>query len=59
MRYQIFFPILLLLGLNLFWYFLILRIAHRSITGNEISDSRSDDEDEGEDDGKADDDKLE
>ena len=29
MKYQIFFPILLLLCLNLFWYFLILRIAFR------------------------------
>jgi acyl-CoA-dependent ceramide synthase len=30
-RYQIFIPLLLLLCLNIFWYFLILRIAYRYV----------------------------
>jgi hypothetical protein len=32
MKYQVFTPILLLLGMNLFWYFLILRIAKRCVS---------------------------
>jgi acyl-CoA-dependent ceramide synthase len=31
MKYQMFWPLLVLLGLNLFWYFLILRIAKRYV----------------------------
>ncbi|KAF7433033.1 hypothetical protein PC9H_004979 [Pleurotus ostreatus] len=53
MKYQIFTPLLLLEFLNLFWYYLILRIAYRAITTNTATDDRSDDEDEG-DDGKED-----
>lgn len=33
MRYQIFAPILILQFLNLFWYFLIWRIAYRYVHG--------------------------
>jgi len=44
MRYQIFIPILLLQFLNLFWYFLIWRIAYRAVAGNPVDDIRSDDE---------------
>jgi len=44
MRYQIFAPILLLQFLNIFWYFFMLRILWRAITGTEIDDDRSDDE---------------
>ncbi|KAF4602066.1 hypothetical protein EYR40_005268 [Pleurotus pulmonarius] len=49
MKYQIFTPLLLLEFLNLFWYYLILRIAYRAITTNTATDDRSDDEDEGDD----------
>ncbi|KAG6336842.1 hypothetical protein ID866_2238 [Astraeus odoratus] len=53
MKYQIFVPILLLQMLNLFWYYLIWRIAIRqvylSITST-LTDERSDDEDNGDDD---------
>jgi len=47
-RYQIFIPILLLQFLNLFWFFLILRIIYRAVFVKVIADERSDDEDEGE-----------
>ena len=33
MRYQIFAPILLLLFLNLFWYYLMIRIGYRWVLG--------------------------
>ncbi|EKM55309.1 uncharacterized protein PHACADRAFT_120551 [Phanerochaete carnosa HHB-10118-sp] len=46
MKYQIFVPILLLQFLNLFWYFLILRIACRALHDIGTSDDRSDDEDD-------------
>ncbi|KAH8113272.1 longevity assurance proteins LAG1/LAC1 [Phellopilus nigrolimitatus] len=49
LQYQIFIPVLLLQVLNLFWYFLILRILVRALSGNGASDDRSDDEDNGED----------
>ncbi|KAI0832388.1 TLC domain-containing protein [Trametes gibbosa] len=49
MKYQIFAPILLLQFLNLFWYFLILRIAWRAISGSQVTDDRSDDEGEDDD----------
>jgi len=48
MKYQIFAPILLLQCLNLYWYFLILRILYRAVMSDEITDDRSDDEDDGE-----------
>ncbi|KAJ7179047.1 longevity assurance proteins LAG1/LAC1 [Mycena filopes] len=51
MKYQVFIPIALLQVLNLFWYFLILRIAVRTIITSEadgIDDDRSDDEDDDE-----------
>lgn len=45
MKYQIFVPILLLQFLNLFWYFLIWRIAFRALSvGSKATDDRSDDE---------------
>jgi len=46
MKYQIFVPILLLQFLNLFWYYLVLRIAYRAVLGVSVTDDRSDDEDE-------------
>ncbi|KAJ3989693.1 longevity assurance proteins LAG1 LAC1 [Lentinula detonsa] len=49
MKYQVFAPLLLLQFLNLFWYFLIMRIAYRAATSSSVSDVRSDDEDDGED----------
>ncbi|KAH9853501.1 TLC domain-containing protein [Lenzites betulinus] len=56
MKYQIFVPVLLLQFLNLFWYFLILRIAWRAVTGVNVTDERSDDEG-GDDDDDDDDEK--
>jgi len=47
MKYQIFIPIVLLQIVNLFWYFLILRIAYRTVVSSQLVDERSDDEDEG------------
>lgn len=44
MKYQIFAPLLVLQLLNLFWYYLIWRIAIRSVTST-LTDDRSDDED--------------
>jgi len=44
MRYQVFIPIMLLQCINLFWYFLILRILVRTILISETDDDRSDDE---------------
>ncbi|TFK55939.1 longevity assurance proteins LAG1/LAC1 [Heliocybe sulcata] len=55
MKWQIFAPILLLQLLNLFWYYLVLRIIYRAIVERGITDVRSDDEDDGED--EPDDDK--
>ncbi|KAJ3937291.1 MAG: longevity assurance proteins LAG1 LAC1 [Lentinula lateritia] len=49
MKYQVFTPLLLLQFLNLFWYFLIMRVLRRAIVGSEVDDVRSDDEDDGED----------
>ncbi|KAJ7368394.1 longevity assurance proteins LAG1/LAC1 [Mycena albidolilacea] len=51
MQYQVFIPIMLLQCINLFWYFLILRILVRTILISETDDDRSDDEgdDEGDD----------
>ncbi|KAI0092015.1 longevity assurance proteins LAG1 LAC1 [Irpex rosettiformis] len=47
MKYQIFAPIFLLHLLNLFWYYLIIRIAHRAIVDAKgTTDIRSDDEDD-------------
>ncbi|GBE79715.1 Sphingosine N-acyltransferase lac1 [Sparassis crispa] len=55
MKYQVFIPIFLLLCLNLFWYFLILRIMYRVVGPTQgITDVRSDDEDDGGDDGGGD-----
>jgi len=48
MRWQIFIPMFLLQLVNLFWYFLILRIMYRALTKKELADERSDDEDDGE-----------
>jgi len=48
MKYQMFAPLLLLQFLNLFWYFLILRIAFRALWTGDPDDDRSDDEDDGE-----------
>ncbi|KAI0702904.1 longevity assurance proteins LAG1 LAC1 [Cytidiella melzeri] len=52
MKYQIFTPVLLLQFLNLFWYYLVLRIAVRAVSGTEVDDDRS--EDEGDDEPEAD-----
>ncbi|KAJ3799101.1 longevity assurance proteins LAG1 LAC1 [Lentinula aff. detonsa] len=49
MKYQVFAPLFLLQLLNLFWYYLIMRVLHRAAVGSELDDVRSDDEDEGED----------
>ncbi|KAL5530664.1 LAG1 [Sanghuangporus sanghuang] len=49
MKYQIFTPILLLLFLNLFWYYLMLRIGYRALMQGNTTDERSDDEDDGKD----------
>jgi len=46
MKYQIFIPIFALQLINLFWYYLILRIAYRAMKEETITDIRSDDEDE-------------
>ncbi|EIN10456.1 longevity assurance proteins LAG1/LAC1 [Punctularia strigosozonata HHB-11173 SS5] len=48
MKYQIFAPLLLLLCLNLFWYYYILRIAYRAVFAppDQVTDDRSDDEDD-------------
>ncbi|KAM5540479.1 hypothetical protein V8D89_005937 [Ganoderma adspersum] len=54
MRYQIFMPLVLLQALNLFWYFLIWRVAFRALSNRGITDVRSDDEDDGEDGGPDD-----
>ncbi|KAJ7682702.1 TLC domain-containing protein [Mycena polygramma] len=43
MKYQVFIPIALLQAINLFWYFLILRILVRTILIAETDDDRSDD----------------
>ncbi|KAF5390515.1 hypothetical protein D9757_002711 [Collybiopsis confluens] len=48
MKYQVFVPILLLQFLNLFWYYLIIRILVRALISSEVGDVRSDDEDDGE-----------
>ncbi|KAG6810870.1 hypothetical protein H0H92_009991 [Tricholoma furcatifolium] len=45
MQYQVFVPILLLQFLNLFWYYLMMRILYRAIVTSVTEDSRSDDED--------------
>ncbi|KAF8812532.1 longevity assurance proteins LAG1/LAC1 [Phlegmacium glaucopus] len=50
MQFQIFLPLFLLQILNLFWYYLIMRILIRAVHKTGIDDDRSDDEDEGEDD---------
>ncbi|KAG8218585.1 longevity assurance proteins LAG1/LAC1 [Butyriboletus roseoflavus] len=47
MKYQMFGPLLLLLMLNLFWYYFIWRIALRSLQPSTMTDDRSDDEDDG------------
>ncbi|KAF9008986.1 TLC domain-containing protein [Cyathus striatus] len=54
MRYQVFIPILLLQFLNLFWYYLMVRILLRAIVTKDADDDRSDDEDGGENEPKDD-----
>ncbi|KAF7355398.1 TLC domain-containing protein [Mycena sanguinolenta] len=44
MRHQIFLALALLQIINLFWYFLIMRILYRTIVIRETDDDRSDDE---------------
>jgi len=48
MQYQVFAPIFLLLCLNLFWYFLILRIAYKTLTQSKLNDIREEGEDDDE-----------
>ncbi|KAG8891013.1 hypothetical protein FRB98_000022 [Tulasnella sp. 332] len=55
MRWQIFGPLFLLQLLNVFWYFLILRIGYRALTKKELADERSDDEDDDEEDNEKED----
>ena len=43
-RYHIFTPLFLLFLLNCFWYALILRIAYRTLSGNELADEREEGE---------------
>ncbi|KAJ7498822.1 longevity assurance proteins LAG1/LAC1 [Mycena latifolia] len=52
MKYQVFIPIALLQALNLFWYYLILRIIVRAIITSKTEDDRSDDEGDDEEDEK-------
>ncbi|KAK0191074.1 longevity assurance proteins LAG1/LAC1 [Armillaria mellea] len=51
MKYAIFVSLALLQVLNLFWYYLIMRVLYRTITTSVTDDVRSDDEDGDEDDG--------
>ncbi|VDB90085.1 unnamed protein product [Peniophora sp. CBMAI 1063] len=44
MKWQVFAPLVLLQALNLFWYYLILRVLYRTITIGDADDVRSDDE---------------
>ncbi|KAJ6586738.1 TLC domain-containing protein [Mycena sp. CBHHK59/15] len=46
MKYQMFTSLALLNALNLFWYYLILRVVVRTIITSKTDDDRSDDEDE-------------
>ncbi|VDB90082.1 unnamed protein product [Peniophora sp. CBMAI 1063] len=55
MKWQVFAPILLLQILNLFWYYLILRILWRAVMVGETDDVRSDDEGDDEPPSKKDD----
>ncbi|KAI9637300.1 TLC domain-containing protein [Dioszegia hungarica] len=48
LRKMIFAPIFLLQLINLFWYFLILRILYRAVFAEPLKDERSDEEDEAE-----------
>ncbi|TFK75816.1 longevity assurance proteins LAG1 LAC1 [Pluteus cervinus] len=45
-QYQALIPLLLLQGLNLFWYYLILRVLYRAVVHHQADDDRSDDEGE-------------
>jgi len=44
MKYQIVFPIAALQALNLFWYYLILRILGRALMAAGVDDERSEDD---------------
>ncbi|KAJ7590944.1 longevity assurance proteins LAG1 LAC1 [Mycena floridula] len=46
MKHQIFLALFLLQLLNIFWYFLIMRILYRAVVTSEVDDDRSDDEDD-------------
>ncbi|KZV72108.1 longevity assurance proteins LAG1/LAC1 [Peniophora sp. CONT] len=46
MKWQMFGPMMMLQILNLFWYYLILRVLYRTITTGDADDVRSDDEGE-------------
>ncbi|THH19865.1 hypothetical protein EW146_g1403 [Bondarzewia mesenterica] len=50
MKWQIFTPILLLQFLNLFWYYLILRVFVRAVKEFTVEDVRSDEDDSSDDD---------
>jgi len=43
-QYQIFLPLFLLQVINLFWYYLMIRILVRAVRKTDIDDDRSDDE---------------
>nr|GAT59919.1 predicted protein [Mycena chlorophos] len=46
MKFQVFVPLVLLQLLNLFWFYLIMRILIRTVVARETEDVRSDDEDD-------------
>jgi acyl-CoA-dependent ceramide synthase len=50
MQQQIFLALFLLHCINMFWYYLILRILVRAVRRTDVDDDRSDDEDKGDDD---------
>ncbi|KAF9513209.1 hypothetical protein BS47DRAFT_1485744 [Hydnum rufescens UP504] len=46
-QYQVMVPMIILQLVNIFWYYLILRVLRRALFGPRLEDDRSDDEDEG------------
>ncbi|KAF9515287.1 hypothetical protein BS47DRAFT_1342213 [Hydnum rufescens UP504] len=46
-QYQVMIAMIILQLVNIFWYYLILRVLRRALFGPRLEDDRSDDEDEG------------
>ncbi|KAI0750711.1 hypothetical protein C8Q80DRAFT_1268028 [Daedaleopsis nitida] len=46
MKYQIFAHLSVLQGLNIFWFFMISRLAYRAVIGARLSDLREDEEED-------------